>query len=383
MEWRVVAHLSPSQEFQDLERLNIIPIFCIDISLFVHAIRSATLGRINRYIPDDERRLLYIALLEGEGVLHLGTASFTCVPGSGVVELPPIGNPLAGEINIEGAQFPRPHCMLPIGSVDHSLGPWRPLGEFALVMACLSFWASAASTVTQNGSAIGVAFLGYKRASFDLPLADAVPDEFVSGTLRLREWAFQDSSSDRLLALRQIVSLYVGENPFENCDDIRASAEIAYLGLRSEAITEVVKAVREAQSQTMDAVRQALKSSQDLIKSATERFLAGLVAVGAVFIANVSRAIPEDATQKLWLAIAGFFVVLAVVNLFIEGPNLGFQIKHLPGDIRAIASLLTEGQRHEISNSATVGAIKRRILVIRCVVPTIYLTLVAIILVFR
>jgi hypothetical protein len=92
----------------------------------------------------------------------------------------------------------------------------------------------------------------------------------------------QDTSPDRLLAVRQVVSLYEHDDPFRDAQDVQASAEIIYVGWRNDAVTEVVESSRDAQAQGNDAVRQALMCSQDLAKAATERFLSGLVAVVAV-----------------------------------------------------------------------------------------------------
>ena len=74
----------------------------------------------------------------------------------------------------------------------------------------------------------------------------------------------------------------------------------------SDAVAEVVKSAREAQSQVLDAVRQGLRSAQDLAKSATDRFLAALVGTGAVTIAHASKRPRDHGSQDPMAQGAGF-----------------------------------------------------------------------------
>lgn len=372
MDWTITGHLSPSQLLPDLSEQMVKFAFAIEVHTISTAVLESTLQQISRYIPDDRTRLIYVALAERDDVLHLGTASFTTLTTSGSLIVPDMASPLIGELDQTRTKFPRPHCFLPILSQPQQPNTWEQVRIFCRTMAGLAFWVLVASAVTNEEGGIGLSFVGFKRVEFRLPSPQTLPQVATDKNLRLRQWTFQEPSSDRLLAIRQIVSLYGVDSPFINAEDILASAEIVYLGLRTDAITEVVKTTRDAHSQTLDTVRQALKSSQDLIKSATERFLAGLVAVGAVFIANVSRSIPASTTEQLWLIIAAFFMVLALISVLIEGPSLNLQIKHLPEEVKATSSLLTDKQRAAIINSSTVAATKRRIVIVRFAVPLIY-----------
>jgi hypothetical protein len=229
-----------------------------------------------------------------------------------------------------------------------------------------------ASSVQVAGDRVTLDFLGFKRISLALPDPAELEPQAVAAGLELRRWALQDASPDRLLAVRQVVSLYEHDDPFRHAQDVQASAEIIYVGLRSDAVAEVVKSSRDAQAQAYDTVRQAVKSSQDLVKVATERFLAGLVTAGAIVIANANRNLSDVVSRNLSLLLAGFFGVLAVVAVFIEGPLLSLQMKHLATDLRTGSSLLTEQQRQSIVGGPGVRATWLRIRIIRVAIPVLY-----------
>ncbi len=141
---------------------------------------------------------------------------------------------------------------------------------------------------------------GYKKSAFLLPEPESWEPQDVTETIALRGWALHDASPDRLLALRQVASLYGTDTaPFGHAADVQASAEVIYAGLRTDAVAEAVKGSREAHAQAQDAARQTVKNATDMVKGATERMLAALVAVGAVLIANAGRALPDDTGRLL------------------------------------------------------------------------------------
>ena len=177
--------------------------------------------------------------------------------------------------------------------------------------------------------------------------------------------------------MRQVCSIYGNAGPFDYAQDVKDSAEVAFFGLRTPKIQEAMKSVRDAQTQASDTVRQSVKSSQDLVKSATERFIAGLVAVGATLIANSAKAIDPSIGRDLMLLVAGFFLLLALASVVLEGPLLGLQMKNLPDDLKAGSSSLPQDRLKAILNSGRVHATRSRIRTVRIAIPLVYVLLVA------
>jgi hypothetical protein len=126
-------------------------------------------------------------------------------------------------------------------------------------------------------------------------------------------------------------------------------------------------------------VRQSLKSAQDLIKNATERFLAALVAVAAVLIANVNRSLPDNISRNLLLMVSAFLGVLALFAIFVEGPLLYLPLKNLDKDLRVGTALLTSAQRERIAEMASVKSTRFRVGVVRFVVLGLHVLLAALI----
>ncbi|MEO7262662.1 MAG: hypothetical protein ABI047_15610 [Jatrophihabitantaceae bacterium] len=119
-------------------------------------------------------------------------------------------------------------------------------------------------------------------------------------------------------------------------------------------------------------VRQGLRSAQDLAKSATERFLAALVGIGAVIIANASKNLSDHVNRDLMLLVAGFLVALALFSVLVEGPLLAIPLRNLERDLKDGSSLLTADQLHRVTSIPSVGSTCRRLTVIRVVIPAVY-----------
>jgi hypothetical protein len=56
-----------------------------------------------------------------------------------------------------------------------------------------------------------------------------------------------------------------------------------------------------------------------MAKSAGERFLAALVGVGGILIANASKTLTDHVSRQLMLLVAGFLLVLAAFAVLVEG----------------------------------------------------------------
>jgi hypothetical protein len=377
--WEVTADLA-------LERLLPLPDgiemrISAEVSTILHAFTASSVVTLGRLIPQAAGvRRIYLALRGDGHPVHLGSVTFAGAARQSTLDVPADAEPLAGERPLlEGFPMLPPHALVRLD--HHSTGrtagdlEWAPVARHCAAVAALSAWSMSASEIENLDDRPRLAFLGFKRVRLELPSPDSLDDSAVTGALALRRWMFHDASPDRLLAVRQVVSLYEQGEPFAVASDVQASAEVIYAGLRSEAVAEVVKGTREAQAQANDTVRQGLRASQELVKAATERFLAALIAVGAVIIANASRSLADEVSRNLMLLIAGFLLVLALIAVLVEGPLLSLPIRHLSKDVRAGSSLLTPEQQREIVESAAVRATRRRIVTVRVVVPVLYLSL--------
>jgi hypothetical protein len=381
LEWHVTAFLKLEQVLTQIPEDVDLSIAMTSGTILRH-FHDAGFVNLSRCVPAEPKRRVYVSLTEDANPVHLGAISFITATRPTVVTLPALATPLPAESLPKDASLVLPCYLLPIDSHSNieNAEIWKDLTNFCRSAAAAATWVMLASDVNILDQRVDVEFFGYRRIQFKVPELREFNTIKTSGALHLREWAFQEVSPDRLLAIRQVVSLYDRDNPFDHAPDIKTSAELIYVGLRSDAVTEVVKSSRDAQSQAYETVRQALKSSQDLIKSAMERFLAGLVAVGAVTIANASRVLADDISRLLMLFVAAFFAVLAIVAVAIEGPLLSLQMKHLDADVQRSTSLLTSEQRKEITQSSSVQATRLRLRLVRLFIPLIYVLLIVTIL---
>jgi hypothetical protein len=246
---------------------------------------------------------------------------------------------------------------------------WQAAARHAQALACQLVWKALATASTGTGHAPSVTFHGYKKTSFALPAPGAWTPQQITETLALRRWALHDASPDRLLAVRQVVSLYDDGSAALHAADVQASAEIVYTGLRTDAVAEAVKGAREAHGQAQDAARQAAKNAHDLLKGATERMLAALVAVGAVLVANAGRTLPDETGRLLLLLVAAFLLVLAAASVAFEGPLLSLPAKNLKDDLHHQPGLLTQAQRDRVDATPSLKDARRRVRLVRFVVP--------------
>lgn len=327
----------------------------------------ASRERIERLVPSrGQRRLVLVLDFDGEprhfGRLTIASHRYDLV-------LPEPALELASERSTED----RPNI------APSALEPLSEALTFDAVTASVAsafayrVWAPLANDVSADEARL--TFTGV-RVTTAAPLASCEMDAtLLLDTQRLYRWAYQDQHPDRLLSIRQVCSLYDGDEALRRPGDVLASAEAVFFGLRTEAVAEVMKGARDAQAQAMDAIRQSVKAVQDLTKSATERLLASLVAIAAVVVANSTRALSDDVGRNLLLLVAGFLAVLAACSLFLEGPLLSLPLAKLDEDLKAGNPFLTDANRKRASSLPSIGATRRRVAVTRAVVALTYIAL--------
>lgn len=321
---------------------------------------------LSRLIPQQGRRT-YLALdgtAEPAVFGAITVATLNGVTDTRIAVMPP-STPLPGEAQVR--------------SVPTSSGTSQVLGDFghwpltseALAFAtCATTWGAIATSWTNDT----LEFFGYKKVQFTLPRAWAVED--IYGASKLRDWAFGDTSPDRILALRQIISLY-NEPPFGFVDEILTSSETIYLGLRSTAVVEAVHDARDIENRTRQAVQQSSQSSVDLAKSAGERLIAGLAAVGATAIANVTQVLTFDVTTAILAFIGGYFVVMFVLFLLVDFRAVGLPIKDLDSEVFVKSGFLRTEALKELRTSPLVEGARTLVLTTRISITTIYALIVA------
>lgn len=344
-----------------------------------HAVLTASVRELVRFVPTGPGRRAYVALDASPAhQRHFGAISF--VGPTDVLTLPPPVAPLAGEERSRAAIAAPPPSSLIRLEPEVLTGPWEAVARAFASGFIASTWQRLASQLHDSEAVLE--FLGFKRVQVQLPPREALTDEIVSGTIALYQWAFQDLSPDRLLALRQVVSLYENEDAVLRPIDVVDSAEVVFLGLRSDAVAEVIKASRDAQTQALDTVRQSLRSVQDLAKSATERLLASLVAVGAVVAANATKTLNDEVGRNLLLIVAVFLGILAAFAVLVEGPLLSLPLGKLEDDLRSGNPMLTDAQRSRALSLPSIAATRLRVRVLRFAVPLVYSAIAAAIVLF-
>lgn len=340
----------------------------------IRTVMSGGVAGITRFLPDSGVRRIYVALDAPNEAVHFGSVSF--IGHSGAVNLPTPAKSLPGEdlFPAGGSFLPSPSALIPCGHLV-TAGPWLELVRVYGAAFVASTWQRLATSVHDDGER--VEFLGFKRVVAKLPTPADLTAEVVAETRILYRWAFQDLSPDRLLAIRQVVSLYQDALALIRPKDVLEGAEVVFVGLRTEALAEVLRGSREAQSQAADSVRQSLKAVQDLTRSATERVLASLVAVAAVVAANSTLTLSDRVGRNLILLVAAFLALLAVFAIVLEGPLLSLPLRKLQDDLREGNPLLTERQRQRAAELPSVVATRRRVRLLRAVVPFTYIALAA------
>lgn len=340
-------------------------------------VSGTTALSVDRLVLQDAEHQVLVALGVG------GTADFGSVllTGSAVGEVrlrrPPV---LAGE---RGGSGPAAGRLLPPAGAPATAPQWQAAATHVRALAAQLVWRAIATSEEAGPDGLVLTFHGYKKTSFVLPAASGWNPQQVTDTLALREWALHDASPDRLLAVRQVVSLYDRQDgPFRHNDDIRTSAEVVYVGLRTDAVAEAVKSNREAHAQAQDAARQVVKNAHDMVKAATERMFAALIAVGAVLVANASKALPDDVGRLLLVFVAIFLIVLAVASVALEGPLMALPARKLREDLSHQQGLLTAQQRADIDDTPSLNAARERICVVRWAVPVAHGVFAGLILVF-
>ena len=309
---------------------------------------SEPFWRLGRLLPQNSKNCVVVRHLEAEEYL-----------ASGVVEVVSLRRPR--EVG-RPSQTERPAARLPDAREPDSLIPTvqgsalRPVADALLAMAVASAWASLATSLNPSESGLVAEYLGYQKVEFTLPAAGLTrlePAE-CEAALELAQWGCGPGSVDRLLAVRQVVSLRAGGPPWASAAEIRRAAEPIFLALRSGAVAEAMQTRREAFTAALSAAQDTAKASSEVTKSAVERCLAAILAVGGVMVAQSTSNLTDIQAAQLRDLIGFGMVALAVWHLVIERPALMGILESFRADLPHFSDLLSEEDQEKLSDLATL-----------------------------
>jgi len=208
---------------------------------------------------------------------------------------------------------------------------------------------------------------------------DGVSQEGVADeAYRLYRWATADQSPDRVLAVRQVVSLHPGPDLPDRPADVRQAAEPLYRALRSSEVAAVLDTQRQARAIAIETARQSAEAAQAAAKSATERTIASLGAVAGVVVVNATAVLKSADARGLAIAIAAFLCFLAAWAVFVEGPAISRPLRDLRSDFGTIARLLDATEREAILGMSTIKSVEWRACAARVSAPFVYLAAAAV-----
>jgi hypothetical protein len=349
----------------------------------VTMVLGASAWEFDRFLPSPAALRLFIALDAAGPAVRAGVLTFAGLEPGIVTVLGAHQRTHPGAAAESADDLPSPTLLTPCDVRTASGMSWEPaFRHIKQVAAYLALSALASSRTVRDDSLI-LTYLGFKRLTLTLTRDAEILPKDADGWIVLFLWATLERSPDKLLAIRQVASVYeTGAEFLRHPRDVHDSAEMVYLGLRSDAIAEAVRSVRVAETQILEVVRQTARATQDLLKSVTDRAIATLVAVGGVLIANASKVLPTSTGRGLLLVLATFLAFLGIWSLVVEGPLLSLPLRKLLEDFDSRPTSLSERQRFELRKLPTVMAMRSKLRLVQFAVPLVYVAAAALVVVF-
>jgi hypothetical protein len=238
--------------------------------------------------------------------------------------------------------------------------------------ACAWAWLSNATTISADNAHMTLEYFGYRRRTFKLGVAGYTA---AAGqrAFHMYAWATAEPSPDRILAIRQVVSLYERDELPDRPEDIVQAAEPLYQALRAGEVAAVLESQRQARSIAVDAARESADAAQSAAKSATERTIASLAAVAGVAVANATAVLSAADARAIAIGIAALFAFLAVWAIVIEGPGMRAPLDSFTTDLPTIGHLLPPSDRTAILGMQALKAASHAVLRVRVAAPCVYI----------
>lgn len=344
-----------------------------EIGVLEHAFSERPWWRLTDLIEAPSASVVYVVLSEAE--LDYVTDEFAVVGVARVEDFPRPRGAEQKRAAVRAAAAPMLPGGVPLPEQLYAT-PSRPLSTLGRILraragACA--WAWLGNSVTAEGKHAEIEFFGFRRVQFSLGADGIVDAEAAEESLNLYRWATAEASPDRVLAVRQVVSLSEGPELPSPASDVRLAAEPLFVALRSEAVTEVLRSQREARAIAIKTARKSSEAAQSASKSVVERTIASLAAVGGVALASASKVITSDQGRNLALAIGAYLLVLVLWSILVEGPPITNPLGALQEDLKQVGDLLSAEERTRIMALKSVKLARRRAIVARLAVPLAYL----------
>jgi hypothetical protein len=237
--------------------------------------------------------------------------------------------------------------------------------------ACAWAWLSNAMTISAGNADATLEYFGYRRILFNLG-PQGYTAEADQRALRMYLWATSEPSPDRVLAIRQVISLYEQQDLPGRPEDVVKAAEPLYQALRAGEIAAVLESQRQARSMAVDTARGSADAAQSAAKSATERTIASLAAVAGIAVANATAVLSAADARAIAIGIAAIFLFLAVWAIFIEGPAMRAPLDSFTCDLPVIGHLLSPTDQAAILGMQALKKGSRAVLRVRIAAPFVY-----------
>lgn len=321
-------------------------------------------------------RPLLVLILDDAPPRNLVTHSVVCCSESrhDAVDLNGVVTSRRQELVIARGEDPG-SLVLPDEVIPH--GPHEGVSDLVDLLrarAAAAAWGWLSNSIDPLGEFAELEFFGLQRVRAQLPIAGVPSMTGQVAALSLYRWATSEVSVDKILAVRQVVSIYAGSSFLDCADDVRRAAEPVYLALRRDAVSEALAITREARQIALSSTRVALESSLASAKSVGERALASLAALGALAItAATTENLSDSLVATITLGIGAFALFLAIWNCFVEGPISTFPLKNLRDQISGASLLLSANELDDLTRSTSVRRAWKRVLIIRILAPVIYI----------
>jgi hypothetical protein len=238
--------------------------------------------------------------------------------------------------------------------------------------ACAWAWLSNTATISADSTYVSLEYFGYRRRIFKLGPAGytAAANQQAFG---MYTWATTEPSPDRILAIRQVISLYERTDLPDRPQDIVRAAEPLYQALRVREVAAVIDSQRQARTIAVDAARKSADAAQSAAKSATERTIASLAAVVGIAVANATAVLPAADARAIAIGIAALFAFLTIWAIFIEGPDMRAPLNSFKADLPTIGYLLSETDRTAILDMQALKVASHSVLRVRIAAPCVYI----------
>lgn len=233
-------------------------------------------------------------------------------------------------------------------------------------------WALLASEIQHKTAHADLEFFGLQRQSWPLDAAGpALSVEEHAAVFGLWHSVVTSAGPDRLLAIRQVVSIY-REAPWSHAADVARSADSLFVALRADAVAEAFRSQRDARALALTVARQTAEATTGLAKNAVERSLAVLAAVGGIIVARTAKTLTVDQAADLRRLLGAYLLLLVPWSFFLEGRAVTMAIGALKCDLATFSELVPASEQKAILATHTVKRARSHAWVVRVVVPIAY-----------